>query len=146
MKSTKTMGAKTGMSLLVAFSMLFAGGCATSMKSAKRTAVVSQTVYNAVKAQVVDQIAEIIEKDDRGLAGPEDRRRLRMLDGLRKLLDKYSEAHNAYVGALRIWDKIGEKPAQLLTQEHKVLELWFEVSQMASQLGIMSHANGVTRT
>lgn len=133
----KTMSKKWQVSAVAASLLcLFLSGCAATLGKAEKTAVVSQQVYTAVKTETVRQISVIVEKDKNGTITQGDRDQLRLLNELRKLLDKYADAHNAYVASLKVWEASAKKPADTDDLGTKMLELIQNIQELAKRLNI----------
>ncbi len=111
-------------------------GCGSTLGKAKQTAAVSQKVYASVEAETVKQIAAIIEKDRSGTITKDDKDRLVILNDLRKVLDKFADAHNAYVAGLKVWEDSKTKPTDLDDLSMKMLEIVKDAQDLAKRLGI----------
>lgn len=111
-------------------------GCATTLDKAKHTAAVSQQVYTSVQAETVKQIAAIVEKDNNGTIVQADRDRLGLLNELRKVLDKFADAHNAYVSSLKVWETSGKRSTELDEVSNQMLTLIQNAQDLAKRLNI----------
>ncbi|NNN06742.1 MAG: hypothetical protein HKL90_12650 [Elusimicrobia bacterium] len=110
-------------------------GCVTTLDKGKRTAAMSQELYTAVQGQVTEQIVVIAKKDDSTITH-DDRSRLKLLNALRKVLDDYSAAHNAYVTALQTWETSATRPAEIDQIAAKMISLVAQVQKMSKDLNL----------
>lgn len=111
-------------------------GCATTLGKAKQTGSISQQVYTAVESETVSRIVAIVQKDKNGTVTQEDREQLRLLNELRKDLDKFAEAHNTYISALKVWETSGTRPATVDEVSTQMLTLIGGVQDLAKRLNI----------
>lgn len=111
-------------------------GCGATLGKAKKTAAVSQQVYTSVQAETVKQIVAIVEKDKTGTVTQEDRARLGLLNELRKVLDKFADAHNAYVSSLKVWETSGQRSTDVDGLSTQMLTLIQQAEDLAKRLNI----------
>lgn len=121
------MTTKRILPLALALCLLASCASLTPQQSALRAAEVSFTTYESVSNAVVAQTKRIMDFRKVRPLTREDRQELAHLDDLRILLDRYSAAHNGYVGALKLGQGVEAARRQ-------VVDLWNQVRDTALTL------------
>lgn len=134
--ATKSRAVKRSPVVIMALLSLLLSGCVTTLGRAKQAAQVSETVYNGVKTEVVQEISDIVQKDQNKTITDQDRARLKLLNELRQLLDQYADVHNTYVSALKVWDSSGTKPTNVDALDIQMLDLIKQIQVTAKNLHI----------
>lgn len=117
--------------------MLALASCApTLLGRAKQSASASYSVYEAVTPQVANQIEEIVQKSRTRTITASDRKRLRSLNELKKILDDYAKAHNLFVEGVKTWEQTGREPDNVVLLESQVLQLINRAVDLAAALDI----------
>lgn len=133
MKCAERSSWLSGAAIIAVLSVTLSG-CNASLGKAKHSAAVSQQVYTAVETETVSEIAAIVQKDKDGSITADDRSRLHLLNDLRKLLDRFAEAHNAYVSSLKVWETSGQKPADADAESAQLIALVRNIQDLTSRL------------
>ena len=111
-------------------------GCATisPQRDALRAAEISFTTYESVSNAVVEETKRLLNVSYARSLTDEERLEITALNDLRGVLDRYSEAHNVYVRALRLGQGIDQARQQVVT-------MWRQVRDEAVNLRL--HFNAV---
>ncbi|MGA1841566.1 MAG: hypothetical protein ACMUIU_13165 [bacterium] len=112
--------------VLFVFIIGFAACVATQqsfIKRAEQAAFASQSIYESLANQVVDEIEVIVNKHREGTITEEDKKRLNTLNELKKVLDKYASTHNLFVQSLKTWEASQKEPESTAMLENQLLRL-----------------------
>jgi len=115
--------------------LFMVSACATTNK-AKQGAMISQQIYEEVSNTVVEQITEIVKAADAGTITSVQRKTLADLSEFKKILNKYAEAHNTYITALKIAETSSTKTNDVGKQARELAIMSSQIIDYCDKLGI----------
>lgn len=121
--------------LIVPVLLLMVTACASTSK-AKQSAMLSQQMYESASNTVVEQITGIVKAADAGTITSEQKKTLAVLNEFKIVLNKYAEAHNAYVTALKIAETSSTKTNDVSKQASDLAALSSQIIDYCNKLGI----------
>jgi len=116
--------------------LLFMVTACASTNKAKQSAMISQQMYDSASNTVVQQITEIVKAADAGTITSTQKKTLADLSEFKKVLNKYAEAHNAYVTALKIAETSSAKNNDVGKQARDLAALSSQIIDYCNKLGI----------
>ena len=120
--------------------MMFVAACITTeqsfIKRAEQAAYASQSIYETLANQVVNEIAIIVNKHREGTITEDDKKRLNTLNELKNMLDKYASTHNLFVQSLKTWKATQNEPEDAAILENQLLRLINMAMDLAMDLNL----------